>query len=393
MSKDWNARTMLVHSGTKRSQYNEVSEAIFMTQGFVYDTAEQAEARFIETGEDEFIYARYGNPTVRMFEERMAALEGCEDAFALASGMAAVNAALTCGLKSGDHVVAAKALFGSCLYILEDILCRFGVEVTLVDSTDLGAWKTAIRPDTKLVFFESVSNPTLELTDIRAVCDLAHAVGALVLVDNVFATPMFTNAFEFGADIVTYSTTKHIDGGGRCLGGIILGSKDFIRGTLEPYIKHTGAALSPFNAWVMLKGMETLDLRCRAMATTAEKIARAVEGHNKLARVIHPFLDSYPQAELARAQMKRGGTMLSLDLQGGQAAAFKFLNALKIILISNNLGDAKSIVTHPATTTHQRLSEEVRADLGITAGLVRISIGIEDEDDLLADIQQALDAV
>jgi len=393
MSKDWNARTMLVHSGTKRSQYNEVSEAIFMTQGFVYDTAEQAEARFIETGEDEFIYARYGNPTVRMFEERMAALEGCEDAFALASGMAAVNAALTCGLKSGDHVVAAKALFGSCLYILEDILCRFGVEVTLVDSTDLGAWKTAIRPDTKLVFFESVSNPTLELTDIRAVCDLAHAVGALVLVDNVFATPMFTNAFEFGADIVTYSTTKHIDGGGRCLGGIILGSKDFIRGTLEPYIKHTGAALSPFNAWVMLKGMETLDLRCRAMATTAEKIARAVEGHNKLARVIHPFLESYPQAELARAQMKRGGTMLSLDLQGGQAAAFKFLNALKIILISNNLGDAKSIVTHPATTTHQRLSEEVRADLGITAGLVRISIGIEDEDDLLADIQQALDAV
>lgn len=393
MSNDWNARTKLVHSGTKRSQYGEVSEAIFLTQGFVYDTAEQAEARFIKTGEDEFIYARYGNPTVRMFEERMAALEGCEDAFALASGMAAVNAALTCGLKSGDHVVAAKALFGSCLYILEDILGRFGVEVTLVDSTDLGAWEAAIRPDTKLVFFESVSNPTLEMTDIRAVCDLAHAAGALVLVDNVFATPMFTNAFEFGADIVTYSTTKHIDGGGRCLGGIILGSKDFIRGTLEPYIKHTGGALSPFNAWVMLKGMETLDLRCRAMATTAEKIARAVEGHNKLARVIHPFIDSYPQAELARAQMKRGGTMLSLDLQGGQAAAFKFLNALKIILISNNLGDAKSIVTHPATTTHQRLSEEVRADLGITAGLVRISIGIEDEDDLLADIQQALDAV
>ncbi|WP_456389509.1 O-succinylhomoserine sulfhydrylase [Profundibacter sp.] len=393
MSNDWNARTKLVHSGTRRSQYGEVSEAIFLTQGFVYDTAEQAEARFIETGEDEFIYARYGNPTVRMFEERMAALEGCEDAFALASGMAAVNAALTCGLKSGDHVVAAKALFGSCLYILEEILCRFGVEVTLVDSTDLAAWDAAIRPDTNLVFFESVSNPTLELTDIRAVSDLAHAAGALVLVDNVFATPMFTNAFEFGADIVTYSTTKHIDGGGRCLGGIILGSKDFIRGTLEPYMKHTGGALSPFNAWVMLKGMETLDLRCRAMATTAEKIARAVEGHNKLARVIHPFIDSYPQAELARAQMKRGGTMLSLDLQGGQAAAFKFLNALKIMVISNNLGDAKSIVTHPATTTHQRLSEEVRADLGITAGLVRISIGIEDEDDLLADIQQALDAV
>jgi O-succinylhomoserine sulfhydrylase len=284
-------------------------------------------------------------------------------------------------------------LFGSCLDILGDIMGRFGVEVTLVDSTDLLAWKAALRPGTKLAFFESVSNPTLEQTDIAGVCDLAHAVGALVLVDNVFATPVFTNAFELGADIVTYSTTKHIDGGGRCLGGIVLGSRDFIRGTLEPYIKHTGAAMSPFNAWVMLKGMETLDLRCRAMAVSAEKIARAVEGHGALARVIHPFIDSYPQAALARAQMKRGGTMVSLDLAGGQAAAFRFLNALEIVVISNNLGDAKSIVTHPATTTHQRLSAELREELGITAGLVRISIGIEDEDDLLADILQALDAV
>ncbi len=393
MKNEWNARTKLIHSGVKRSQYGEVSEAIFLTQGFVYETAEQAEARFVETGEDEYIYARYGNPTVRMFEERMAALEGCEDAFALASGMAAVNAALTCGLKSGDHVVAARALFGSCLYILEDILTRFGVEVTLVDSTDLAAWDAAIRSDTKLVFFESVSNPTLELTDIKAVCDIAHKSGALVLVDNVFATPIFTNAFELGADIVTYSTTKHIDGGGRCLGGIILGSKDFIRGSLEPYMKHTGGAMSPFNAWVMLKGMETLDLRCQAMASSAEKIARTLEGHEKLARVIHPFIDSYPQSELARRQMKRGGTMLSLDLKGGQPAAFKFLNALHIVVISNNLGDAKSIATHPATTTHQRLSEDYRAELGITAGLVRISIGIEDENDLLADISRALDAV
>lgn len=390
MSKDWNARTKLVHSGTRRSQYGEVSEAIFLTQGFVYDTAEAAEARFIETGEDEFIYARYGNPTVRMFEDRIAALEGCEDAFATASGMAAVNAALTCALKAGDHVVAAKALFGSCLYILEDILVRFGVELTLVDGTDLEAWDAALRPDTKLVFFESISNPTLELIDIKAVCDLAHKVGALVVVDNVFATPIFSNAFDLGADVVIYSTTKHIDGQGRCLGGVVLGSKDFIRGTLEPYLKHTGGSMSPFNAWVMLKGMETLDLRCRAMADTALLVAKAVDGHEKLARVIHPYLASHPQAELAQRQMTTGSTLLSIDLKGGQAAAFRFLNALKICTISNNLGDAKSIVTHPATTTHQRLPEDQKIELGITLGLVRISIGLEDPDDLLEDILNAL---
>jgi O-succinylhomoserine sulfhydrylase len=390
MSNDWNARTKLVHSGSRRSQYNEVSEAIYLTQGFVYDTAEDAEARFIETGPDEFIYARYGNPTVRMFEDRIAALEGCEDAFATASGMAAVNAALTCGLKAGDHVVAAKALFGSCLYILEDVLARFGVEVTLVDGPDLEAWRGALRSDTRLVFFESISNPTLELIDIKAVCDLAHAVGALVVVDNVFATPIFSNAFDLGADVVVYSTTKHIDGQGRCLGGVVLGSRDFIRGTLEPYLKHTGGSMSPFNAWVMLKGMETLDLRCRAMADSAMQIAQALAGHEKLARVIHPFLDSHPQVNLARRQMSKGSTMLSLDLKGGQAAAFRFLNALEIIIISNNLGDAKSIATHPATTTHQRLPDAQKAELGITPGLVRISIGLEDADDLQADILKAL---
>ncbi|WP_428539591.1 O-succinylhomoserine sulfhydrylase [Profundibacter sp.] len=390
MSNDWNARTKLVHSGSRRSQYNEVSEAIYLTQGFVYDTAEDAEARFIETGPDEFIYARYGNPTVRMFEDRIAALVGAEDAFATASGMAAVNAALTCGLKAGDHVVAARALFGSCLYILEDILARFGVEVTLVDGPDLDAWRGALRSDTRLVFFESISNPTLELIDIKAVCDLAHAVGALVVVDNVFATPIFSNAFDLGADVVVYSTTKHIDGQGRCLGGVVLGSRDFIRGTLEPYLKHTGGSMSPFNAWVMLKGMETLDLRCRAMADSAMQIAKAVQGHEKLARAIHPFLDSHPQVDLARRQMSKGSTMLSLDLKGGQAAAFSFLNALEIIIISNNLGDAKSIVTHPATTTHQRLPDAQKAELGITPGLVRISIGLEDADDLQADILKAL---
>ena len=390
MSKDWNSRTKAVHAGSKRSQYNEVSEAIFLTQGFVYDTAEAAEARFIETGEDEYIYARYGNPTVRMFEERMAALEGCEDAFATASGMAAINAALTSGLKAGDHVVAAKALFGSCLYILEDVLTRFGVSVTLVDGTDLEAWSSALREGTKLVFFESISNPTLELIDISAVADMAHKVGALVVVDNVFATPVFSNAFDLGADVVIYSTTKHIDGQGRCLGGIILGSTEFIRGTIEPYMKHTGAALSPFNAWVMLKGLETLDLRCRAMADTALKVAKALEGHDKLSRVIHPYLASHPQHKLAKRQMSEGSTMLAIEVDGGQKAAFAFLNALQIFTISNNLGDAKSIITHPATTTHQRLPDEQKAELGITPGLVRISIGLEDGDDLLADIMAAL---
>ena len=394
MSNNWNNRTKAVHCGSKRSQFGEVSEAMFLTQGFVYDTAEAAEARFIETGEDEFIYARYGNPTVRMFEQRMAALEGCEDAFATASGMAAVNAALTAGLKAGDHVVAAKALFGSCLYILQDVLGRFGVKVTLVDGTDLNAWKTALQNDTKLVFFESISNPTLELIDIRAVCDLAHGVGALVVVDNVFATPVFSNAFDHGADVVIYSATKHIDGQGRCLGGIILGSRDFIRGTVEPYIKHTGAALSPFNAWVMLKGLETLDLRCRAMSASALMVAKALEGHNKLTRVLHPFLDSHPQVDLAKRQMSEGGsTMLAIEIDGGKDAAFRFLNALEIFTISNNLGDAKSIITHPATTTHQRLPDEQKIELGITHGLVRISIGLEDENDLRDDLITALKAV
>lgn len=389
---DWNPRTQMVHAGTRRSQYGEVSEAIFLTQGFVYDSAEHAEARFIASGEDEYIYARYGNPTVRMFEERIAAVEGTEDAFATASGMAAVNGALTSMLRAGDHVVSAKALFGSCLYILEEILTRYGVEVTFVEGTDLEAWRAAIRPETKAVFFESLSNPTLEVIDIKGVADLAHAVGALVVVDNVFATPVFSRAVELGADVIVYSATKHIDGQGRCLGGVICGTRDFIRGVVEPYLKHTGGALSPFNAWVMLKGIETLDLRCRAQADTAQAIAQAVEGHDKLTRTIHPHLDSHPQAALAKATMAQGGTVLSLDLKGGKEAAFRFLNALKIVTISNNLGDAKSIITHPATTTHQRLTPEQRAELGITDGLVRLSVGLEDRDDLIADVMAALDA-
>lgn len=387
---DWKTRTKLVHSGTRRSQYGEMSEAIFLTQGFVYDTAEQAEARFIESGPDEFIYARYGNPTVRMFEERIAAIEGTEDAFATASGMAAVNGALTALLKAGDHVVAARALFGSCLYVLE-VLARFGVEVTLVDGTDLDQWRKAMRADTKAVFLESVSNPTLEVIDVRAVADIAHAVGATVVVDNVFATPTFSQAVALGADVVVYSATKHIDGSGRCLGGVVCGTKQYIRKVLEPYLKHTGAAMSPFNAWVMLKGMETLDLRVRQQASSALGIATALQGHAKLKRVVYPGLKDHPHHAIAMDQMGAGGTVVTLVLQGGQEAAFRFLNALEIIKISNNLGDAKSIITHPATTTHQRLPADQKALLGITPGLVRLSLGIEDPEDLLADLMQALE--
>ncbi len=385
-------RTKLVHGGTRRSQYGEVSEALFLTQGFVYETAEAAQARFIEAGEDEFIYARYGNPTVAMFEERIAALEGAEDAFATASGMAAVSGALTAMLRAGDHVVAAQALFGSCLYVLEEVLTRFGVEVTFVDGTDLDQWRAAVRPGTKAVFFETVANPTLEVVDIAAVAGIAHGVGATVVVDNVFATPVYSDAIAQGADVVVYSATKHIDGQGRCLGGVVLGRREFIRKVLEPYLKHTGGALSPFNAWVMLKGLETIDLRVRAQAASAQVIAEALAGDARV-RVIYPGLPEHPQHALAMRQMGQGGTVLALDIAGGQEAAFRFLNALEIVLISNNLGDAKSIVTHPATTTHQRLSEERRAALGITPGLVRLSVGLEDAGDLVADLRAALDAV
>ncbi|MQQ07848.1 O-succinylhomoserine sulfhydrylase [Epibacterium sp. SM1979] len=393
MSENWKSRTKLVHGGTRRSQYNEVSEAIFLTQGFVYETAEQAEARFVEIGEDEFIYARYGNPTVAMFENRIAMLEGAEDAFATASGMAAVSGALTSLLKAGDHVVSAKALFGSCLFILESILARYGVEVTFVDGTNLDEWRAAVRPDTKAVFFESMSNPTLEVIDVAAVSEIAHAVGATVVVDNVFSTPVFSNAIAQGADLVIYSATKHIDGQGRALGGVIIGSKELIRGTVEPYMKHTGGSMSPFNAWVMLKGLETIDLRVRAQADSALKIAKAFEGHAGLERTIYPGLEAHAQNPLVQTQLDGyGGTVLSLDLKGGKEAAFNFLNALTIPVISNNLGDAKSIATHPATTTHQRLSDAQKDELGITPGLVRFSVGLEDVDDLIADLKQALTA-
>lgn len=385
--------TNLVHGGTKRSQWGEVSEAIFLTQGFVYESAEAAEARFLKAGEDEFIYARYGNPTVAMFEERMALLEGAEDGFACASGMAAVNGALSSMLKAGDHVVSARALFGSCLYILEEILSRYGVEVTFVDGADLAQWKAALRPDTKAVFFESMSNPTLELIDITGVAELAHQVGALVVVDNVFSTPVYSQAIAQGADLVVYSTTKHVDGQGRCLGGVILGTREHIRGVVEPYMKHTGGSMSPFTAWVMLKGLETVGLRVRAQTAGAEAIANALADHPKVSRLIYPGHPSHPQHALAQRQLGAGGTLVSFEIKGGKDAAFRFLNALDIVIISNNLGDAKSIATHPATTTHQRLKPEQRDILGIGDGLVRLSVGIEDSRDLVRDVLRALDAV
>ena len=391
MTSNWKTRTKLVHQGIRRSQYGEMAEAIFLTQGFVYPTAEAAEARFQKAGEDEFIYARYGNPTTRMFEERIAALEGTEDAFATASGMAAVNGALTSCLKAGDHVVSSRALFGSCLYILEEVLSRFWVKVTFVDGADLEQWKNAVTPGTRAVFFESMSNPALELVDIEAVSKIAHAAGAIVIVDNVFATPIFSRAVEQGADVVVYSTTKHIDGQGRALGGVICGTKEFIRKTVEPYMKHTGGSMSPFTAWMHLNGMATLDLRCRAMADAALQVARALETHGKVARVIYPGLASHPQHALAMAQMGSGGTLVAFEVKGGKEAAFRFMNALEIARISNNLGDAKSIATHPATTTHQRLPQDQKDALGITPGLIRLSLGLEDAGDLIADLAQALE--
>ncbi|MFN3724320.1 MAG: O-succinylhomoserine sulfhydrylase [Paracoccaceae bacterium] len=390
MSETWNTRTKLVHEGSRRSQYGEMAEAIFLTQGFVYPTAEAAEARFVQAGADEFIYARYGNPTTRMFEERIAALEGTEDAFATASGMAAVSGALTAMLRAGDHVVSARALFGSCLYVLEEVLTRYGVKVTFVDGADLDQWRAAVTPGTKAVFFESMSNPTLELVDIRAVSQIAHAAGALVVVDNVFATPIFSRAVDQGADVVVYSTTKHIDGQGRALGGVVCGTEAFIRKVLEPYMKHTGGSMSPFTSWIMLNGMATLDLRCRAMAESALKIATALQEHEKLASVIYPGLARHPQHALCMEQMGSGGTLVTFDIAGGKDAAFRFLNALEIAKISNNLGDAKTIATHPATTTHQRLPQDQKDALGITPGLIRLSVGLEDAGDLIADLTGAL---
>ena len=395
-TRRYRPRTRLIHAGQRRSRFGETSEAIYLTQGFVYPDAEAAAARFkgdLPEGEEGFIYARYGNPTVAMFEDRIAALEEAEAAFATASGMAAVNAALMCQLKAGDHVVSARALFGSCSYIIETLLPRFGIAVTMVDGTDLAQWQGAVRPETRTCFLETPSNPTLEIIDLAAVAGIVHSVGATLVVDNVFATPMFQRPLELDADVVVYSATKHIDGQGRCLGGVVLGTERFIRDEFEPYVKHTGPALSPFNAWVMLKGLETLALRAHAQTDGAEALVRWLDGAAGLSQVIYPGLASHPQHDLAAAQMERPGTMLALEIADGQAGAFRFLNALRLIRISNNLGDAKSLVTHPTTTTHQRLTEEARLSLGITPGLVRLSVGLEDPADLREDLETALAAV
>ena len=381
--------TQLVHGGSLRSQFEETSESIFLTQGYLYDTMEQAESRF--KGETPgFIYSRFANPTVAMFEKRMALLEGAEAARATATGMAAVTASLMGQVKAGDHVVAAKALFGSCLYVVEELLPRFGVASTLVDGADLEAWRKAMRPNTKTCFIETPTNPTLELVDIAEVATIAHGAGATLVVDNVFATPMLQHPLKLGADVVVYSATKHIDGQGRVLGGVILASEKFIADHIHNFLRQTGPSLSAFNAWVLLKGLETLPLRVDRQARSAAQIADFLANAPGVARVFYPGRADHPQYALAKKQMKGGGTMVAFELEGGKAGAFAFANALSIIGISNNLGDAKSLITHPETTTHQRLKPEQRAELGINSGLLRLSVGLEDPDDLVEDVQHAL---
>ncbi|MDA0368498.1 MAG: O-succinylhomoserine sulfhydrylase [Proteobacteria bacterium] len=391
-SRGWRRQTLAVRGGQSRSNFGETSEALFLTSGYVYDAAEQAEARF--KGEDDgFIYSRFSNPTVGMFEERVAAIEGMERAMATATGMAAVNASLVSQLKAGDHVVSARALFGSCRYIVDDILPRFGVDVTLVDGGDLAQWGAAVRGNTVCGFLETPSNPMLDIVDIRAVADILHGVDARLVVDNAFATPALQRPGEFGADIVVYSATKHIDGQGRCLGGVVLGSEDYVENILKPYLRHTGPALSPFNAWVMLKGLETLELRLERHCASAATIAALLEEDDRVSRVIYPWLDSHPGSALAKKQMKAGGGIITFDIGIDKDQAFRFLNGLNIVDISNNLGDSKSLITHPATTTHQRVPEAERHELGILPTTVRLSVGLEDIDDLLDDIRQALSAL
>jgi O-succinylhomoserine sulfhydrylase len=387
----WAPETQLVHGGQLRTGFGETSETLFLTQSFVYDTAEQAEARFKDE-DPGFIYSRFSNPTVSMFEERIRLLEGAEASRATATGMAAVTAAMLAYLKTGDHVVAGRAMFGSCRYVIEDLCPRFGIASTLIDGRDLKAWRAAVRPNTKMFFFETPANPTLDLVDIAGVSKLAHEVGALVIVDNVFATPLQQRPLALGADIVVYSATKHIDGQGRCLGGVVLCSEKFLKDHLHTFLRQTGPSMSPFNAWVMLKGLETLPVRVKAQCAAAAALADHLGGHPAVTRVLFCGRDDHPQAVLARRQMSGPSQVITFEVAGGKAAAFRFLNALKLIKISNNLGDAKSLITHPATTTHQRLMPEARAELGITDGMLRLSVGLEAVADLLADIDGALAA-
>ncbi|EGO96725.1 O-succinylhomoserine sulfhydrylase [Acidiphilium sp. PM] len=391
-SRIYRPATNLVHSGQVRSNFAENAEALYLTSGFVYDNAEQAEATF--KGEiSHYQYSRFGNPTVSMLEARLATLEGAEACRATATGMAAVNAALLAHLKAGDRVVASRALFGSCSWIVSTLLPRYGIESVFVDGGDLAAWEAALAPGAALVLLETPSNPMLEIIDMRAVADLAHKAGAIVVVDNVFATPLLQRPLEFGADVVVYSATKHMDGQGRVLGGAVLGSKDWIDNTLQPFTRNTGPAISPFNAWVILKGLETMALRVGQASRSAAAIADHLAGQRQVIRALYPFRADHPQVDLARQQMSAGGTLVTFELDGGKDAAFRFMNALELIAISNNLGDSKSMVTHPETTTHSRIAPAERARLGINGGTIRFSVGLEDVADLIDDLDRALAAL
>jgi O-succinylhomoserine sulfhydrylase len=391
-TKNYRPETRLVQAGTLRSPFGETSEALFLTQGYVYDSAAQAEARF--KGEDPgYQYSRFANPTIDMFERRMAAFEGAEAARATATGMAAVTLALVGQVKAGDHVIASKAMFGSCRYVVEDYLPRFGVTSTLVDGCDLNSWRNAVRPNTKTFFLESPTNPALEVIDIAEVAKIAHAAGTTLVVDNVFATPLLQSPLALGADCVVYSATKHIDGQGRCLGGIVLGSEKFIADNIHTLLRQTGPSMSPFNAWVLLKGLETLAVRVRQQTESAGTLATKLAAHTKISRLIYPGRPDHPQAAIVAKQMRGGSTLVAFEIKGDKPATFRFMDALKLIRISNNLGDAKSLITHPATTTHQRLAPAQRAELGISDGLVRISVGLEHPDDIVEDVLTALDAV
>ncbi len=389
--RHWRPRTQMVRGGTRRSEFGETSEAIYATSGYVYGAAEEAEDAFKDRV-DRFIYSRFSNPTVDMFQDRLSLIENAPACRATTTGMAAVFASMACMVKAGDRVVGSRALFGSCLYVLTEILPRYGIETTIVDGADYDQWATALDRPTACVFIETPSNPGLEIIDIARVSELAHAAGALVIIDNVFATPILQRPMEFGADIVVYSATKHIDGQGRCLGGAVLGSEEYCDDILKPFMRHTGPSLSPFNAWVLLKGLETLELRVMQHCRNAAEIAGFLEGQGGLAKVLYPGLPSHPQHELAKAQMTDFGSVIAFDVEGGKERAFRFVNALELIDISNNLGDAKSLVTHPATTTHQRLSSEDRARLGIGDGMVRLSVGLEDPEDIKEDLARALAA-
>ena len=389
---NYRTATRLVHGGVQRSQHGETAEALYLTSGYVYDDAEQAEATFTGTI-DHYQYSRFSNPTITMLEERFCQIEGAEDCRTTATGMAAVNAAMMAHLKAGDRVVASRALFGSCHWIVSTLLPRFGIATEFVDGADLAQWRAALSKPAQLVLLETPSNPMLELVDLRAVADLAHAAGAIVVVDNVFATPLLQQPLKFGADVVVYSCTKHIDGQGRVLGGAVLGSKKWITETLQPFIRNTGPAMSPFTAWLLLKGLETLALRVDASCRSAVVLADFLAARREVTRVWYPTRADHPQRALATKQMTAGGTVVTFEVTGGKDAAFSVMNGFELIAISNNLGDSKSLVTHPATTTHMRIGADERAKLGITDGVIRLSVGLEDVEDLKDDLSRALGTI